>query len=190
MGLAWQQGPLARGAIGTFLVAEPLPERLLYAEPLRRRMRVRCGGDVLTRWSCRTGVCHTCITPCSPAASPMRRPRWKPPADGQVLICCARPSTDIVLECKAWMRHEQADPARCAASVHRMPSAEAPRPGPDVFAVSPAIGPLPAIYASSSPSQATVPGLLRHATVRPARRAGGWAVRHLSRHGKYCQGGS
>ena len=44
----------------------------------------------------------------------MRRPRWKPPADGQVLICCARPSTDIVLECKAWMRHEQADPARLA----------------------------------------------------------------------------
>ena len=40
MGLAWQQGPLARGAIGRFLVPEPLPERLLYAEPLRRRMRV------------------------------------------------------------------------------------------------------------------------------------------------------
>jgi uncharacterized protein (DUF427 family) len=43
MGLAWQQGPLARGAIGRFLVADPLPERLLYAEPLRRRMRVRFG---------------------------------------------------------------------------------------------------------------------------------------------------
>jgi uncharacterized protein (DUF427 family) len=44
MGLAWQQGPLAPGAVGTFLVAEPLPERLLYAEPLRRRMRVMFGG--------------------------------------------------------------------------------------------------------------------------------------------------
>jgi uncharacterized protein (DUF427 family) len=43
MGLAWQQGPLAPGAIGRFLVQEPLPERLLYAEPLRRRMRVRFG---------------------------------------------------------------------------------------------------------------------------------------------------
>jgi uncharacterized protein (DUF427 family) len=43
MGLAWQQGPLAPGAIGRFLVPEPLPERLLYAEPLRRRMRVRFG---------------------------------------------------------------------------------------------------------------------------------------------------
>jgi uncharacterized protein (DUF427 family) len=44
MGLAWQQGPLAPGAQGTFLVEQPLPERLLYAEPLRRRMRVRFGG--------------------------------------------------------------------------------------------------------------------------------------------------
>jgi uncharacterized protein (DUF427 family) len=44
MGLAWQQGPLAPGAEGTFLVAQPLPERLLYAEPLRRRLRVQYGG--------------------------------------------------------------------------------------------------------------------------------------------------
>jgi uncharacterized protein (DUF427 family) len=44
MGLAWQQGPLAPGAVGRFLVPDPLPERMLYAEPLRRRMRVRfCG---------------------------------------------------------------------------------------------------------------------------------------------------
>lgn len=44
MGLSWQQGPLAPGAIGRFLVPVPLPERLLYVEPLRRRMRVRFGG--------------------------------------------------------------------------------------------------------------------------------------------------
>src|SRR5438132_14289754 len=44
MGLSWQQGPLSPGAIGRFLVPDPLPKRLLYAEPLRRRMRVRFGG--------------------------------------------------------------------------------------------------------------------------------------------------
>jgi uncharacterized protein (DUF427 family) len=44
MGLAWQQGPLASAAVGHFLVPDPLPERLLYAEPLRRRMRVKFGG--------------------------------------------------------------------------------------------------------------------------------------------------
>src|SRR2546425_854723 len=40
MGLSWQQGPLAPGATGRFLVPDPLPERLLYADPLRRRRRV------------------------------------------------------------------------------------------------------------------------------------------------------
>jgi len=45
VGLSWQQGPLSTGAIGRFLVHEPLPKNLLYAEPLRRRMRVRFGGN-------------------------------------------------------------------------------------------------------------------------------------------------
>jgi uncharacterized protein (DUF427 family) len=45
MGLSWQQGPLSPGAIGRFLLAEPVPKNLLYAEPLRRRMRVRFGGS-------------------------------------------------------------------------------------------------------------------------------------------------
>jgi uncharacterized protein (DUF427 family) len=43
MGLSWQQGPLSPGAIGRFLAPEPFPKRLLYAEPLRRRIRVRFG---------------------------------------------------------------------------------------------------------------------------------------------------
>lgn len=43
MELSWQQGPLSPGAIGRFLVPEPLPKRLLYAEPLRRCMCVRFG---------------------------------------------------------------------------------------------------------------------------------------------------
>jgi uncharacterized protein (DUF427 family) len=41
MGLSWQQGPLSGRGVGQFLTAAPLPERLLFAEPLRRRMRVR-----------------------------------------------------------------------------------------------------------------------------------------------------
>ncbi|WP_405866267.1 MULTISPECIES: DUF427 domain-containing protein [unclassified Streptomyces] len=43
MGLSWQQGPLAPAAVGRFLVPDPLPERMLFAEPLRRRMRIRFG---------------------------------------------------------------------------------------------------------------------------------------------------
>ena len=45
MGLAWQQGPLSSRSVGRFLVADSLPERLLFTEPLRRRMRVRFGGQ-------------------------------------------------------------------------------------------------------------------------------------------------
>jgi uncharacterized protein (DUF427 family) len=47
MGLAWQQGPLAAGSIGHFLTPEPLPEHLLFLEPLRRRMRVRLADEWL-----------------------------------------------------------------------------------------------------------------------------------------------
>jgi len=45
MGLAWQQGPLSEKSVGRFLTPEPLPARMLFAEPLRRRMRVRFGGE-------------------------------------------------------------------------------------------------------------------------------------------------
>jgi hypothetical protein len=41
MGLAWQQGPLASESAGRFLMPEPRQARLLFAEPLRRRMRVQ-----------------------------------------------------------------------------------------------------------------------------------------------------
>jgi len=49
MGLSWQQGPLAPGAVGRFLVPDPLPERMLFAEPLRRRMRVNKPRDGFVR---------------------------------------------------------------------------------------------------------------------------------------------
>src|SRR5262245_63967557 len=41
MRLAWQQGPLSGKSVGRFLTAEPLPKRLMFAEPLRRRLRVK-----------------------------------------------------------------------------------------------------------------------------------------------------
>ncbi|MFI9275738.1 DUF427 domain-containing protein [Kitasatospora sp. NPDC052896] len=43
--MSWQQGPLGGRAVGRFLVEQPLPERLLFAEPARRRMRVRFGDE-------------------------------------------------------------------------------------------------------------------------------------------------
>jgi ferredoxin-NADP reductase/MOSC domain-containing protein YiiM/ferredoxin len=54
--------------------------------------------DVPTRWSCRTGVCHTCVTPLLSGDISYAPDPLELPADGQVLICCARPATDIVLD--------------------------------------------------------------------------------------------
>jgi len=41
MGLSWQQGPLSGVSPGRFLTPEPVAKRLLFAEPLRRRLRVK-----------------------------------------------------------------------------------------------------------------------------------------------------
>lgn len=45
MGLSWQQGALSGTSLGRFLTPDPLPHRLLFAEPLRRRMRVQFAGE-------------------------------------------------------------------------------------------------------------------------------------------------
>ncbi len=54
--------------------------------------------DVPTRWGCRTGVCHTCTTPLLSGAVRYAPDPLEPPADGEVLICCAQPRADIVLD--------------------------------------------------------------------------------------------
>jgi ferredoxin-NADP reductase/MOSC domain-containing protein YiiM len=54
--------------------------------------------DVPTRWSCRTGVCHTCVTPLLAGTISYSPAPLEPPPDGQVLICCAQPTTGLVLD--------------------------------------------------------------------------------------------
>jgi ferredoxin-NADP reductase/MOSC domain-containing protein YiiM len=54
--------------------------------------------DIPARWACRTGVCHTCITPLLSGQVTYSPDPLEPPAGGQVLICCAQPGTDIVLD--------------------------------------------------------------------------------------------
>jgi ferredoxin-NADP reductase/MOSC domain-containing protein YiiM len=54
--------------------------------------------DISTRWSCRSGVCHTCITPLLSGTVSYDPTPLESPVDGEVLICCARPDTDIVLD--------------------------------------------------------------------------------------------
>jgi ferredoxin-NADP reductase/MOSC domain-containing protein YiiM len=54
--------------------------------------------DVPTRWSCRTGVCHTCVTPLLSGDITYSPDPLELPADGEVLICCARPASDVILD--------------------------------------------------------------------------------------------
>jgi hypothetical protein len=58
-------------------------------------------------------------------------------------------------------------------------SADAARSQPDPITISPAIGPLPAIYVPPAPGEPSPVGLLWHLTARVARLAGRWATRHL-----------
>jgi ferredoxin len=54
--------------------------------------------DVPVRWSCRSGVCHTCETGLVAGKTNYRPDPIAPPADGNVLICCAQPESDLVID--------------------------------------------------------------------------------------------
>jgi ferredoxin-NADP reductase/ferredoxin len=54
--------------------------------------------DVQVRWSCRTGVCHTCVTPVLSGEFSYRPTPLEASADGTVLLCCARPESELVLD--------------------------------------------------------------------------------------------
>jgi ferredoxin len=54
--------------------------------------------DVPTRWACRTGVCHTCVTPLLSGTIDYTNPPLEEPGPGEVLVCCAVPRDDVVLD--------------------------------------------------------------------------------------------
>jgi ferredoxin-NADP reductase/MOSC domain-containing protein YiiM len=54
--------------------------------------------DVPVRWSCRTGVCHSCETALVAGTVGYRPAPVDAPAEGNVLICCAQPEGDIVID--------------------------------------------------------------------------------------------
>ena len=53
---------------------------------------------VPARWSCRTGVCHTCETGLVVGTVSYRPDPIDAPADGNVPICCCLPLGDIVID--------------------------------------------------------------------------------------------
>jgi ferredoxin-NADP reductase/MOSC domain-containing protein YiiM len=54
--------------------------------------------DVPVRWSCRTGVCHTCVTGLIDGSITYGPEPLERPAPGNVLICCSRPNAGVTLD--------------------------------------------------------------------------------------------
>ena len=54
--------------------------------------------DVPVQWSCRTGVCHTCECALIGGAVHYEPDPLEPPATGNLLICCSRPTGDIEVD--------------------------------------------------------------------------------------------
>jgi ferredoxin-NADP reductase/MOSC domain-containing protein YiiM len=54
--------------------------------------------DVPVRWSCRTGVCHSCESGLVSGAVVYGPEPLENPAEGNVLICCSKPVSDVVID--------------------------------------------------------------------------------------------
>jgi len=54
--------------------------------------------DVPTRFSCRSGVCHVCVTGVVAGTATYVQQPLEPPEQGSVLICSAAPASDVVLD--------------------------------------------------------------------------------------------
>ena len=54
--------------------------------------------DVPVRWACRTGVCHNCESGLLSGAIVYGPDPLDKPADGNLLICCSQPTSDLVID--------------------------------------------------------------------------------------------
>jgi len=54
--------------------------------------------DVPVRWSCRTGVCHSCESGLISGSVAYQPDPLDPPAEGNLLICCSQPRGDVVID--------------------------------------------------------------------------------------------
>lgn len=53
--------------------------------------------DIAVRYSCRSGVCHTCVTDVVSGTATYTEEPLQRPAPGTTLVCCAIPEDDLVL---------------------------------------------------------------------------------------------
>jgi len=106
---------LAPGVVGTAAQAPHLPKNDANTGPLvsfaRSGIAAHWNGsayqsilelaeacDVPVRWSCRTGVCHSCESGLVLGAVVYEPEPLEKPADGNLLVCCSQPIRDVVID--------------------------------------------------------------------------------------------
>jgi len=68
------------------------------AEAYQNLLELAEACNVPVRWSCRTGVCHTCESGLVSGAITYGPAPLEKPADGNVLVCCSQPNGDVVVD--------------------------------------------------------------------------------------------
>ena len=69
-----------------------------WASSYRSLLELAEACDVPVRWSCRTGVCHTCESGLVSGAVAYQPEPLDRPAEGNLLTCCSRPERDVVID--------------------------------------------------------------------------------------------
>ncbi|MGC2686314.1 MAG: 2Fe-2S iron-sulfur cluster-binding protein, partial [Pseudolabrys sp.] len=54
--------------------------------------------SISVRWSCRTGVCHTCESGLIDGQLAYSPEPLDPPSEGNALICCSTPTSNVELD--------------------------------------------------------------------------------------------
>lgn len=88
-------GPAGPGPLITFIrsgITAP------WAPNFRSLLELAEACDVQVKWSCRTGVCHTCECALIGGAVVYQPDPLEPPAEGNVLICCSQPLKDAEID--------------------------------------------------------------------------------------------
>jgi ferredoxin-NADP reductase/MOSC domain-containing protein YiiM len=88
-------GPAGPGPLITFVRSGIT---VSWAPNFRSLLELAEACDVQVKWSCRTGVCHTCECALIGGSVVYQPDPLEPPAQGNVLTCCSQPLKDVEID--------------------------------------------------------------------------------------------
>jgi ferredoxin-NADP reductase/MOSC domain-containing protein YiiM/ferredoxin len=89
------QGPSGSGPLVSFLRSGIAAT---WDPKFRSLLELAEACDVSVRWSCRTGVCHTCMTGLISGSITYQPEPLERPTPGNVLVCCSQPNGNVILD--------------------------------------------------------------------------------------------